>query len=101
MKISFRLSASVFAGVQAIGLTCMCTWHSVPLVVASFFWGTSIVALFPGNVLSAMLIEKLFWNSDLSLAAMVAAQIPVLIAINAALWFALVKTVGLLRQRFR
>ncbi len=57
---------------------------------ASFMWGTAAVALFPGNFASAVLIEKLFWNSGWTLTSMLAAEIPVLIAINAAIWFGLV-----------
>jgi hypothetical protein len=101
MKTSFRSSTILFAGVQLIGLVCMCTWQSTPLAVASLIWGTALIALFPGNFLSTMLIEKLFWKSELSLTAMLAAEIPVLIAINAALWFALIKTMRrLFRPRF-
>lgn len=80
-----------FAGVELIGLVCMLSWQSAPPAIASYIWGTALVALFPGNLLSAVLIEKLFWTSPLPSAAMLAAEIPVLVAINAAIWFGLIR----------
>ena len=102
MKTGFRLWAILFAGLQLIRLVCMCTWQSAPPGVASFIWDTAIVALFSGNFLRAILIEKLFWRNGLSLATMLAAEIPVLVAINAALWFGLIRTIRwLFRQSER
>jgi hypothetical protein len=89
MKTRFRRPAILFAVVQIIGLVCMYTWQAAPAAAASFLWGTAAVALFPGNFASAVLIEKLFWNSGWTLTAMLAAEIPVLLAINAAIWFGL------------
>ena len=77
----------VFACVQAVGLLCMWTWQHAQSTV---LWGTSLIALFPGNLLSTVLVEKMLWGSRLSLAAMSAIEVPVLIAINAALWFSVV-----------
>jgi len=91
MKTRFRRLAILFAVVQTIGLACMFTWQAAPAAAASFLWGAAVVALFPGNFASAALIEKLFWNSGWTLTAMLAAEIPALIAINAAVWFGLVR----------
>jgi hypothetical protein len=101
MRTGFKSSTNLFVVVQLIGLVSMFTWQAAPRAVASPIWGTAIVALFPGNFLSAILIDKLFWQSQLSQTAMVAAEIPLLIAINAALWFGLNRTAQwLFRQRF-
>jgi hypothetical protein len=91
MKTRFRQPAILFAVVQTIGLVCMFTWQAAPPAAASFLWGTAAVALFPGNFASDILIEKLFWNSGWTLTSMLAAEIPVLIAINAAIWFGVVR----------
>jgi hypothetical protein len=57
------------------------------------------MGVFPVNILSAILIEKLFWSSRLSLATMAVAEIPVLLSINALLWFGLATAVRRLERR--
>jgi len=74
-------------------------WRYAPPAASSFIWGTALVALFPGNILSAILIEKLFWSSRLSLATMAVAEIPMLLSINAPLWFGLATAVRRLGRR--
>ena len=61
-----------------------------PVEAGSAVWGTSFIALFPGNLLSALLAEKLLWNSKLSLLAMAILEVPVLLLINAMLWWIVV-----------
>jgi len=73
----------------------MWTWPYVPSFARSFVWGAAILALFPGNFLSSILMDKLFWKSGLSLTAMSVAGMPVLVAMNAALWFGVI---GALRR---
>jgi hypothetical protein len=102
MKKIFGRWLVLFAFVQLTGLVCMWTWRYAPPVASSFIWGIAFIALFPGNVLSAILIEKLFWNSGLSLIAMSVAEMPVLVAINAVLWFGVIRALRrLLGRRFR
>ena len=84
MKI--QRSTILFVIVQSAGLACMFSWHAAPAPVASLVWGTATVALFPGNFASALLIETPFWNTSWPQTAIVAAEIPVLIAINATIW---------------
>ena len=80
-----------FAVVQIVGLACLALWpHTTN--VAAFLWGTALITLFPGNFLSAFLVERLFWNSGLSLTSMSLLELPLLVAINAALWFAVIAT---------
>jgi hypothetical protein len=92
MSKTWRRWATIFAAVQLAGLVCMCIWPYAKAAY-SFLWGTAFIALFPGNLLAAMLIEKLFWNSGLSLTAMSAIEMPVLVALNAALWFSVIGVV--------
>jgi hypothetical protein len=84
--------------VQTIGLLCMCTWQIASAPIASFLWGTATVALFPGNLASTVLIEKLFWNSHWTSMAMLAAELPALIAINAVFWFGLARAMQLVSR---
>jgi hypothetical protein len=89
----------IFAGVQAIGLFCMFTWQWAP--AAAFLWGAALVLLFPGNFLSAMLAEKLFWNSGLSQGAILAMEVPILLVCNAIVWLGAISTGRRLIRRRR
>jgi hypothetical protein len=80
----------LFVCVQVIGLACMWVWPHVQSIAGSFVWGTTLIALFPGNMLSAIIIEKVFWSSGLSLTSMAFIEMPVLVAINFALWFGVI-----------
>jgi hypothetical protein len=92
MSKTFRRWAILFVLVQVIGLASMCFW---PFAKAAgpFLWGTAFIALLPGNLLSAMLIEKLFWNVGISLKAMSITEIPLMIAFNGALWFVVIGSI--------
>jgi hypothetical protein len=74
----------------------MWSWPVVP-IAGIFIWGAAIIALLPGNFVSAILIEKLFWRSGLSLTGMSLLEVPILVAVNAVLWFLLMRLV----QKFR
>jgi hypothetical protein len=50
-------------------------------------------------MLSAILIEKLFWTSRMSLPVMAVVEIPVLLSINALFWFGLAAAMRRLRRR--
>jgi hypothetical protein len=89
MKRSLRRWAVVFLAVQLGGLAFMWIWPHAR-VAGAFLWGTAFVALFPGNILSTTLIEKLFWNSTLSSKAMLIVELPVMVGINALLWVAVI-----------
>ena len=77
----------LFATLQTVGLGCMWYFFFMPVQAGSAVWGTSFIALFPGNLLSALLVEKLFWSSRLSLLTMAMIEVPVLLLINTALWW--------------
>jgi hypothetical protein len=49
-------------------------------------------------MLSAMLVEPLLWRSDWSLTAMSLAEVPVLVALNAVVWFGVI---GIFRKLIR
>jgi hypothetical protein len=77
-----------FAVVQSTGLVCMWLW---PYLRGgeSLVWGLALIILFPGNLLSAILVEKVFWCSGLSLPTMAIMEIPILIVLNGAVWLGL------------
>jgi hypothetical protein len=82
-----------------MGLVSMCAWPFAKFA-GPFLWGTAFIVLFPGNLTAALLIEKLFWNTGLSLRAISIIEIPFLVGFNAALWFVVVGTIKwLLEQR--
>jgi hypothetical protein len=88
----------LFVFVQLTGLVSMCIWP-FSKAAGSFLWGTAFLSLFPGNLLAAMLIEKLFWNTGLSLRAMAIIEIPLMIAFNGALWFVVIGSIRWLLGR--
>jgi hypothetical protein len=55
--------------------------------------GTAFIALFPGNLAAAFLIEKLLWNTGISLRAMSIAEIPLLFVFNALSWLFVIRTI--------
>lgn len=76
----------------------MWLWPVVP-IAGPYVSGAALIALLPGNFISAMLIEKLFWGSRLSLTGMSLLEVPILVAVNALLWFSLMRLVHRLRGR--
>jgi hypothetical protein len=98
MRTGIRPATISFAVLQLVGLVCMFTWQSAPLAIASLIWGTAVVTLFPGNFISTILIEKLFWTG-LRQSNMLAAGIPLLIAVNGALWCGFTRAIRLFRRR--
>lgn len=87
MAMGHSVPRVAFAGVQAIGIICLLVWKSTPSA-ASVLWGVSLIALFPGEFPASMLTERLLWKSQLSSAEMLAVEVAITVAINAAFWFA-------------
>jgi hypothetical protein len=82
----------LFACVQLAGLVSICV-RPFAKAAGSFLWGTAFITLLPGNLMAAMLIEKLFWNTGLSLRAMSIVEIPLMIVFNAVLWFVVIGSI--------
>lgn len=87
-----------FSMVQLVGLGCAWLQHP-PSSASSFLWGTGFVLLFPGDLLSAWMMENLFWHSRLSLASMNAISAVLMVVINAIIWWLVVKAVKVIRAR--
>jgi hypothetical protein len=90
----------IFAVVQCVGELCFWTWGYIATsAVGLFLWGTSLVTLFPGNILSAVALEKMLWGSRVGLITMQVIEIPFEIAINTAVWWLIAKSLTLLMKR--
>jgi hypothetical protein len=72
-----------FSAVQLLGIACSWLWDHPASAVSSLLWGTALVTLFPGNLLGAWIVEKLFWQSHLSLVSMGIISTVLLVVINA------------------
>jgi hypothetical protein len=98
MSSVIRRWVVVFAAVQLAGLICAWRWPLSP-VAGRLLWDTAFITLFPGNILSAVLIEKLLWSSNWSTTGMSLVEIPVLVAINAAVWFCAINIIRRLLRK--
>lgn len=92
----------VFLSVQTIGIAAGASTE-LPLSdrLGPLLWYTWFLGLFPGNYLAALLIEHSLWNSGVSLRQMSLLEIPVLILINAAVWWLLAFAVRVAKQAWR
>ncbi len=88
-----------FSAVQLLGIGCSWLWEHPPSAASSLLWGTGLFALFPGNLLSAWIVEKLFWQSRLSLMSMGIISTVLLLVINATIWLVVVKAVQVIHAR--
>lgn len=89
----------VFLSVQLLGIACSWLWDHPASAASSLLWGTALVALFPGNLLSAWIVEKLFWQSHLSLVSMGIISTVLLVVINAIIWLVVVKALQVIHAR--
>ncbi len=90
----------IFAVVQCLGELCFWTWGYIATsAVGLFLWGTALVTLFPGNILSAVGLEKMLWGCRMGLISMQVIEIPFEIAINGAVWWLIAKSLTLLVKR--
>jgi hypothetical protein len=87
-----------FSVVQLVGLACAWLQHP-PSAVSSFLWGAGFLMLFPGDLLSAWMVQKLFWHSRLSLASMSAISAVFLVVINAIIWLTIAKVLQVIHAR--
>ncbi len=94
-----RSALAAFSAVQLLGIACSWLWEHPPSAASSLLWGTALLALFPGNLLSAWVVEKLFWHSGLSLTAMGIISTALLLVINATVWLAAMKALQVIHAR--
>jgi hypothetical protein len=85
-----------FVVVQILGMLCSWFSHHPYSTASALLWSTGFVALFPGNMLGSLLVEKLFWESHLPPSATDLLTVVLVVAINAILWFAVVRILTLI-----
>ncbi len=87
-----RIVLIIFVAVQSIGLLCSWFSHHPYSSASALLWGAGFIALFPGNILGSLLVEKLLWESHLPAPVTDTLTVLTVIAVNSILWFAVVKT---------
>ena len=77
---------TAFIIAQIAGEICFWSWEHISPPVGMLLWGAALVLLFPGNFLSAAIIEPVFWGK-LSLIQLAVLEVPLEIPINFVVWF--------------
>ena len=90
-----------FSLVQLLGLGCFWLWRHSFSAVSSYLWDSGFIVLFPGDILGAGIIEKLFWRSRLSSLSLGLMSLALLVAINACCWVVVALMIGAVRRRVR
>jgi hypothetical protein len=83
--------------VQLVGVVSSWFAEHPHSAASSFLWGLALFALLPGNLLSTWAVQKLLWQSHLSLATMSAIATVLCVGINAVVWFGIIKAIKVLR----
>ncbi len=76
---------AIFFVIQTVGQIAYWMWPLFPSSVGMMLWGSQLILLFPGNIVSGELVEALFWKKT-TLTLMGVFEIPVTLAINYLLW---------------
>jgi hypothetical protein len=92
---------ALFLAVQFVGISCLALWERVPSAMGVPMWGTALILLFPGNFLGGWLVPSVFWQHGLSLTTIGLLSLVAALAINAIIWLAATKAVGLASRRLR
>jgi hypothetical protein len=89
----------VFAVVQLVGAVCVWSGPRILSAPGPVLFFSGLVLLAPGGLLSLMFVEKLLWNSRLTLSGMTWVELALTLAINAALWWSVAKGWKAIRSR--
>jgi hypothetical protein len=90
LKSVHRRGWMVFLIFQVIEVACGSVAEIVKSEWGAMLWVVSFIGLLPGNILSAMLIERTLWNTGITLAQFSLLRIPVMLLINGVVWGACV-----------
>jgi|SRR5579883_2573623 len=90
---------TAFAVVQVVGAVCVWEGPRIQTAPGPVLLLSGLVLLAPGDVLSLLAVEKLLWNSRLTLSGMTWAELVLTLAINAALWWAVARGWKAIRAR--
>lgn len=86
-----RIALIVFATAQIVGLFCSWFSHQILSSAGYVLWGTGFIVLLPGNILGSLLVEKLFWKSNLAPLVTDLLTFAAVVVINLILWFVAVE----------
>lgn len=89
----------IFLAVQIVGEVCAWTAGHLLSAIGPALWIIGTVLLLPGDLAGAFVVEKLLWKSALTSTQLTILQVPVGLAINAAVWVLCVKLYTSLRGR--
>ncbi|TXH05500.1 MAG: hypothetical protein E6R07_01440 [Nevskiaceae bacterium] len=88
----------IFLAVQLIGELGFWFWPLLGSYFGPAAWVAGMTFLLPGNQLSALLIEHFFWTT-LTLTQQALVELPIEIAINAAVWLVVTNLLRILFRR--
>jgi hypothetical protein len=93
----------IFVIVEAVAVACWLTWPLMPnaSAIGPALWGTQLLLLMPGSVISGLAVERSLWMTGASLQLMSITALVLAIAINAAIWWGLVAMFRKVRGRAR
>lgn len=89
----------IFLVVQAVGEVCAWTAGHLLSALGPALWVVGSVLLLPGDLAGAFVVEKLLWKSGLTATQLTVLQVPVGLAINAAVWLLCAKLLKLIVRR--
>jgi hypothetical protein len=89
----------IFLAVQVVGEICAWTAGHLLSALGPALWLMGSLLLLPGDLTAAFVVEKLLWKSELTMTQLTVLQVPVGLAINAAVWLLCVKLYKSVRGR--
>ncbi len=89
----------IFLAVQTVGEVCAWTAGHLLSAIGPALWIIGTVLLLPGDLAGAFIVEKLLWKSPLTATQLTVLQVPVGLAINAAVWSLCAKLIGVAGKR--
>jgi len=89
MKIT--LGWCVFIVLEMIAVISAFTWELTTSVLGRVLWMAQFFLLMPGSILVGRLVETTLWTSELSLRSLGILKLTGSIAVNAVVWFLLLR----------
>ena len=87
----------IFLAVQIVGEACAWTAGHLLSAIGPVLWIIGTVLLLPGDLAGAVIVKELLWMKGLTIFQMMILEVPVALAINAAIWVLCVKLYTSLR----
>jgi hypothetical protein len=89
----------IFVAVQAVGEASLWSAPHIWSSAGPALWVAGFLLLLPGTAGSSLIVEKLLWNSGLTLLQLTILQVPLEVAFNAGAWLLCAKAYKSLRSR--